>query len=60
VLDLVVRLLNPQGLARVAAGARRALALVSPHYNLARGLYDVHASFQGGACAGCSFRLVCA
>jgi hypothetical protein len=43
-----VRLLNPQGLASVAAGTKRALALLSPHFNLARGLYDVHASYQSG------------
>ncbi|GBF94218.1 hypothetical protein Rsub_06488 [Raphidocelis subcapitata] len=46
VLDLIVGTLNPPGLAPVAAGAKRALSLLSPHYNLARGLYDVHSSYS--------------
>ncbi len=51
-LDLIVRLLAPQGLAAVAAALKRALALASPHYNLARGLYDVHSSYSGGGFLG--------
>jgi hypothetical protein len=47
-MDLVVGTLNPPGLAPVASGTRRALSLLSPHYNLARGLYDVHSSYSAG------------
>ncbi|KAI8469139.1 MAG: hypothetical protein J3K34DRAFT_522412 [Monoraphidium minutum] len=48
VLDLIVRLLAPPGLAPAAAALRRGLAALSPHYNLARGLYDIHSSYKGG------------
>lgn len=52
-LDLVVRLARPQGLAPVAAALEAGLRALSPHYNLARGLYDVHASYSaGGAGSG--------
>jgi hypothetical protein len=48
-MDLIVRLLAPPGLTPIANATKRVLSIASPHYNLARGLYDVHTSYKGGA-----------
>ena len=47
-MDLIVRLIAPKKLTAVAASLKRILGALSPQYNLARGLYDVQATYSTG------------
>ena len=48
IMDLIVRLIAPKKLTAVAASLKRILGALSPQYNLARGLYDVQATYSTG------------
>lgn len=50
VLQLIDTLVHPQGLAKVACLIEAAFVWGSPHYNLARGFYDVMQTSQGEQC----------